>query len=324
MAPSTGFRQYIRDAIAAAKHAAGFYEVLAESTRDQAAHAFLDAQMIREKAHAEAFEIFALESTDRALPRYPNREVERSHTIPDWRAVNDISLEQAIQIVVEASNHSALLYGALSDGAEGKARTLLHTLAEQQEVRGDLLARLARAGWVRKIFAPSHVSNGALPRRLRNTIAADKHSSRTHVYMTTRTSDRATRIFLEQLALDEQHAAESLEVAVLEHLDTPLPENADDDASMIRAVPVAEPPHPVGIAQALEHAMLAWPLRIRDCREMAARSTGRFAEALTDIALERQEQLAQVVWRRTAYSDTQAEGIATAPPDRLLDPADLS
>ncbi len=321
MARSGRFQQYSRDAIAAAKSAAGFYGVLAESTRDRAARCFLDAQAVREKATAEASEIYALESTDRALPPFPTQAIERAQIVPEWRAVDDVSLDQAVALVLEAAHHSALLYGALADGVEGQSRELLAALSEQQDVRAQVLQRLHGAGWIRHLFTPRRVTGQGLLQRLRDAITADGIAARTHALMTLRARDRASRIFLEQLALDERRCAEALEIAVLEQLDVALPRAALDTTDLVRQVPVVDPPGGIGLSEALEHAMLFWPLRILQYREMAALARRGLSRALRNLALERQELLAQITWRRAAFAGTQALGVETAPLCDLLSPA---
>ena len=116
--------------------------------------------------------------------------------------VEGISYAQALELVFEASSHAALLYGALAEGAPHAARALLETLAEQREAHVDRLLALRRGPksglWDFRSLAPTNVRQG-----LRNAIDAEKSAVRFHAALGARATDRAARIFLQQLALDE-------------------------------------------------------------------------------------------------------------------------
>ena len=150
--------QTLRNMIEAARVAAGFYGILAESTKDPEARAFLEGLVSREKAHAEAVEMLALETTDRALPPYAEHYVDTANTTPDWRFVEGISYPQAIDVAVDAASHAALLYSALADGAPDPVRGLLQGLADQQEAHVENLLALRtrpRAGAWDQIYGRS-------------------------------------------------------------------------------------------------------------------------------------------------------------------------
>lgn len=300
----------------AAEVAAGFYGLLAESTRDVQARGFLEGLVAREKAHREAIEILALEMTDRALPPFADSHLDMAKTAPEWRFVDDISYGQAVEVAVDAASHSALIYSAMADSAPEPVRGVLSTVADQQEAHVSQLLKLRTTTtpvWDFRRFARRDLSHS-----LRNGIAAEIACARFHTYMTTRTADRPTRIFLEQLALDEQSNATNLEIIVLEHFDHSIPTSCDEHAKTIKMPPGLELASPVSLPTVLEHALVLQTLGARYYRVLASISSGALASALDAFATAQEEHMAELVARRNTYWRTEAEGVQTVPPEDLL------
>jgi rubrerythrin len=309
--------QTLRNIIEAAEVAAGCYGLLAESTRDPGAKELLESLVAREKAHAQAIEMMALEMTDRALPRFADRLVDMASAAEEWRFVNDITLEQAIDVAVDAASHSALVFGALADGAEDPVRGVLAVFAEQQEALVNHLMGLRKSARRGPVWNFRQVARSDARQGLRNGIAAENAAARLHTLMSVKAADRATRIFLEQLAIDELGNAETLEILVLEHSDWVLPPSAEAHSHTIKVVPGLQMPDPVSLPAALEHALMANTLGARYYRVLASLATGAIAGKLDEFAREQEEHTAALVARRNTYWRTQASDVPSASPQDL-------
>lgn len=113
MAPFTP-QQAIRDAVEAERKAAEFYELLAEGARDPEARAFLEAMARAEVEHAES--ILALGTRLAGeLPARPAGDVELVETLPAWRFAENIGLDQALRVALDAERQAAIYYDAISD-----------------------------------------------------------------------------------------------------------------------------------------------------------------------------------------------------------------
>jgi rubrerythrin len=307
--------QTFRNMIEAAVVGAGFYGLLAESTRDVQAKAFLEGLVARERANGEALEIMALDMTNRALPPHADHNLDMSKTAPEWRFVDDISYDQAVEVAVDAASHSALIYSALADGTPEPARGVLSTFADQQEAHVAQLIGLRKAKspmWDFRRFARTD-----LRQSLRNGIAAEIAAARFHTSMIPRAEDRPTRIYLEQLALDENASATELEIVVLERFDGTLPTEADPHANTIKLPQGLDLPNPLSLAAVLEHALVLQTLGARYYRVLASLSTGALAEAMDGFASQQEEHMAALVARRNTYWMTHADDVKTVPPEDL-------
>ncbi len=308
--------QTFRNMIEAARVAAGFYGLLAESTRDPDAAAFLEGLVIREKAHAEAIEMLALESTDRALPPYADRFVDAAGTTPDWQFVEGISYGQAVDVAFDAACHAALLYGALADGASDPVRGLLHELAEQQEAHVSQLLGLRKQPREPRWYAGGAVGTD-LPQAIRNGISAELAAARFHTDLGIRAKDRATRIFLEQLALEEEEHAEALEVIVLDKSSWTLPAEAEPHAGTIKLPASLDLPATITLAVALEHALFAQTRGARYFRVLASVASPDVAPALELFARDQEEHLTKLIARRNTYWSTRALDVPSMTPAQI-------
>jgi rubrerythrin len=125
--------QAIRNAIEAEKSAARFYRLLGESTGDAEARAFLERMVKEEEAHAAAIQDMGRKLTSGEIPGQADDNVECIETMPAWAYSDDISFDQALEIALDAENHAALYYSAISDGFEGKVAEFFGNLAKTEE-----------------------------------------------------------------------------------------------------------------------------------------------------------------------------------------------
>lgn len=307
--------QTLRNMIEAAIVAARFYSHLAGKTGDTEAKAFLEGLVARERAHAEAIEVLALEMTDRPLPLFADRFVQTATIVPEWRLVEGVSYAQAIDVALDAASHAALLYGALADGAAEPAAALLRGLAEQQEAHVDQLTALRmrpRAGlWNFRDVNLTDVKTG-----IRNGIAAELASARAHTELSLRARDRATRIFLEQLALDEEGHATELASMVTRHTRWQLPERAEPHAKTIKLPAFISLPDHITLAFALEHALHTQSRGARYYRILAGLES-ELAVALDVFARGQEDHLSQLIDRRNTYWGTRASGVPSLLEDQI-------
>lgn len=125
--------QAIRNAIEVEKSASRFYRLLAESTADAEARAFLLKMVDEEEAHARAIEDMGKKIVQGELPNRPDDNVELVETAPEWAYVDNISYQQALSIALDAENHAALYYSAIADAFEGKVAEFFNSLARTEE-----------------------------------------------------------------------------------------------------------------------------------------------------------------------------------------------
>jgi len=319
---SPDLEQTFRNMIEAAQVAAGFYGLLAENTGDAEAQAFLEDLVSREKAHAQAIEMLALETTDRALPPYAERFFDASNVAPGWRFVDGISYAQAIDVAYDAASHAALLYGALADGSPEPVRSLLQELATQQEAHVERLLALRKRPRD-ETWSFRSVMRSDVRQAVRNGIAAELAAARFHTALGARAKERAARIFLQQLALEEEAHAEELEILVLDKSNWTLPAEAEPHAKTIKLAASLELPGEVSLPAALEHALYAQTRGARYYRVLASLAAPDVAPALEAFALDQEEHLAQLIARRNTYWTTQADDVPSMSAEqlaRLLEP----
>jgi rubrerythrin len=313
---SPNLEQTLRNMMEAARVAARFYGMLAESTRDVEAEAFLEGLVARENAHAEAIEMLALETTDRALPPYADRFVNNANITPDWGFVEGITYHQAIDVALDAASHAALLYGALADGSPEPARRLLLELESQLEAQvNQLIALQKRPGgktWSFRNVARSDVRQG-----IRNGIAAELAAARFHTELGASAKDRAARIFLQQLALEEEANAEQLEILVLDRSDWTLPVDPEPHAATIKLFAPLDFSDDVSLATALEHALYAQTRGARYYRVLASLASPDVAPGLELFAREQDEHLTQLIARRNTYWTTNADDVPSMTAEQL-------
>lgn len=316
---SPNLEQTFRNMIEAARNGAEFYGHLAGRTGDSEANAFLAGLAARERAHAQAIEVLALESTDRALPRFADRYVDHESTTSAWRFVEGITYSQAIDVALDAASHAALLYGALADSAAEPMRSLLSGLAEQQEAHVEQLVALRkrpRAGvWNYRDVSRSDVKTG-----IRNGIEAERAAARVHAGLSVRSADRAARVFLGQVALEEEAHAEELVVLAREQTHWTLPRRAEPHAKTIKLPAFIQLPDTITLAFALEHALHTQTRGARYYRILASLDS-EAAPALDAFARAQEDHLTRLIDRRNTYWFTRADDMPSLVDmqiDRLL------
>jgi rubrerythrin len=126
-------KQAIRNAIEAELAAERFYRLLAESTDDEDSRAFLEEMATQERDHATAIETMGGKIVDGPLPDHAVGKVEGIETLPSWRFVDGISLDDALDVALAAERQAALYYDVFAEGFEGEVRKFFEDLAECEE-----------------------------------------------------------------------------------------------------------------------------------------------------------------------------------------------
>lgn len=135
-------RQAIRNAVEAELSAARFYRLLAESTEDPSARAFLSDLSEQEVRHADAIQKAGTDVVDGPLPAHAEGDVSVVETVPSWRYADNLSLADALDIAFAAENQAALYYDAFADYLEEPARGFFRGLAKAEEQHAGEVARL--------------------------------------------------------------------------------------------------------------------------------------------------------------------------------------
>ena len=120
--------QAIRNAVEAELASARYYALLAESTDEPGCRAFLMRIRERELEHAHDIEESGIEFIGR-LPPHANCSVEVVETLPEWKYVEGMSLDQALEVALLAEQSAALFYEALAEQLEGDGREFFRKLA---------------------------------------------------------------------------------------------------------------------------------------------------------------------------------------------------
>jgi rubrerythrin len=134
--------QAIRNAVEAELAAAGFYERLAAATREPDAKLFLEQMVLTELEHARRIEEAGLRVLGGPLADRADGDVSTVETLPDWRYLDGIAIEQALEIALSAERQASLYYDALADCFDGAIRELFLELARTEDEHAEtLLAR---------------------------------------------------------------------------------------------------------------------------------------------------------------------------------------
>ena len=131
--------QAVRNAIAAELAAATFYKRLGEQTEDAAAKRFLANMALAEEAHARDIEKMASRLTAE-LPVNADRLACVMETAPGWEWAEDVSLQEALQIALEAEHSAALFYGAVADALQGDGKQFFEGLAATEAEHARLIS----------------------------------------------------------------------------------------------------------------------------------------------------------------------------------------
>lgn len=134
---TTQAAQAIRNAIEAELAASRFYRLLAASTVDDEARAFLEEMSQAELEHAEAIDKHRLKLVQDPLPSTVDSKVEVIETVPNWKYVDDISFDEALEVAKTAEIQACMYYDAIADNLAGELQEFFRELSrtEQQHAR---------------------------------------------------------------------------------------------------------------------------------------------------------------------------------------------
>ena len=135
---SVSYEQALRNAIAAERGAARFYDRLRELTQDETARAFLANMVEVELAHAGRIEQLVA-SAGVELPTLPDAFASQVETAPGWDWVEDVDLGEALEAALESETSAHLFYDALADVLTGEARTIFLELAAEENEHAALV-----------------------------------------------------------------------------------------------------------------------------------------------------------------------------------------
>ena len=141
--------QAIRNAVEAELAAGRFYTLLAEASGDEHAAAFLREMAEQERAHARAIEEQGAALAGVELAAKADVDVELIETLPTWKYVDGITLEQAFEVAISAEHSASLFYDALADHLDGDAPEFFRKLAKDEEQHAASLEQERRRVFLR-------------------------------------------------------------------------------------------------------------------------------------------------------------------------------
>lgn len=124
--------QAIRNAVEAEKAASRFYARLVHLARDDHTRAFLRAMSEQEQHHAEQVERLGRDLHSGPLPVQADSPIETVETAPAWDQAEQMDLARALDLALEAENHAALYYDAMSDFFQGTTAEFFRSLAKKE------------------------------------------------------------------------------------------------------------------------------------------------------------------------------------------------
>lgn len=131
--------QVIRNAIEAEMAASRFYDLLAQSTHDSCARAFLQDMSKAELKHAQSIQRRGQNLVQGELPPKAEGNVEVVETLPEWQYVDDISLKEALAVAKSAEVQAALYYDAIADSLGPDLAEFFRELAREEEHHAQML-----------------------------------------------------------------------------------------------------------------------------------------------------------------------------------------
>ena len=133
----TTLGQAIRNATEAERAAARFYEALARRAGDGQARVFFEEMVRDERQHAELLESYGGELGEAYAAQLPEAAVQRIEVVPGWEYAESISIEQALEVAIEAENNAALYYDAMADFTEGDVQAFFRRMATLEEAHAE-------------------------------------------------------------------------------------------------------------------------------------------------------------------------------------------
>lgn len=128
----TSLAQAIRNAVVAEQAAAKFYSRLLANTEDAAARPFLERLVKEELDHARLIDEQGRKLAGQDLPASGDRLSELVETAPGWEYVEDVSLQEALALALEAEQHACLYYTAVADSFQGPASEFFEALSRTE------------------------------------------------------------------------------------------------------------------------------------------------------------------------------------------------
>ena len=125
----TSLVQAIRNAVAAEEAAAQFYSRLLSHTEDPSARQFLERLVNEELDHARLIDERGRQLAGSDLPAASDQFSELVETAPGWEHVEDVTLDEALEIALEAEQHACLYYTAVADAFQGPAAEFFEKLS---------------------------------------------------------------------------------------------------------------------------------------------------------------------------------------------------
>ena len=134
--------QAVRNALEAEQAANRFYTLLAESTADGTAQAFLERMAAQEQEHFDGITEFARKLDAGELPTQADWNVETIETQPEAAFLDNLDFAQSLKLALDNEHHAALIYGALAEAADGEAADFFGLLARGEEEHAEVLEKL--------------------------------------------------------------------------------------------------------------------------------------------------------------------------------------
>ena len=99
--------------------------------------AFLEEMSQAELEHAEAIDKHRLKLVQDPLPSTVDSKVEVIETVPNWKYVDDISFDEALEVAKTAEIQACMYYDAIADNLAGELQEFFRELSrtEQQHAR---------------------------------------------------------------------------------------------------------------------------------------------------------------------------------------------
>jgi len=139
---SLSIPQAIRNAVASEQAAAKFYRALAALDVDPGVRVFLEEMALQEDHHAHSIEEAGKRLVGGELPMYADMQVERVEAAPEWKVVETLSFDQALQLARENEYNASLYYDTVADACPEPEASFFRLLAHTEEEHAHKLERM--------------------------------------------------------------------------------------------------------------------------------------------------------------------------------------
>ncbi len=134
--------QAMRNAIEAERAAARFYDRLVGRAGDAEGKKFFQEMADQERDHADAIAEMAGKIGSDELPTRADTRVDMVETVPGWAEVDNITIDQALELALDAENGAALYYDALADFCEPGAKAFFARMVAAEEAHATQIREL--------------------------------------------------------------------------------------------------------------------------------------------------------------------------------------